>query len=234
MGRIVAIGGGTLKATEPLSKYALRLTAQERPKVLFIPTASRDDVKYINDFNEIFTALNCEVKVLELTKKEYTDQEIDALINWMDLVYVGSGNIIYMMNKWAEYDLSKKLKDVFNNDGAVLVGQGSGSICWFSCGYSNSSYKDGKTDWQYIWTDNLLDLHHTAVCPHYGEDDRANFDLRLLEKQIPGYGLEDHTAFVQVGSHTEFIGCVQNAKAFYLIYLNSQMLKKEIALKYIF
>ena len=139
-----------------------------------------------------------------------------------------------MMNLWRELGFTEKLKTVFDTDDAVLVGQGSGCICWFNCGYSNSTYTDGKTDWQYIWADNLLDFHHVAVCPHYGDNDIINFDKRLLEKEIPGYGLDDHTAFVQIGNHTEFLGCVENARAFYLVYLNGEMFKKEITMKYVF
>lgn len=234
MGRIVAIGGGTLDAIEPLNKYALNLTGSEKPKVLFIPTASRDNAKYISDFNEHFDKLGVKIKVLEFTKKSYTEAELDSLIDWMDLAYIGGGNTILMMKIWHEHGFDKKLKAVFANDSAVIAGQGSGAVSLFACGYSNSTYADGRTDWQYIWADNLLDLHHTAVCPHYGEEDRTNFDVRLLEKEIPGIGLEDNTAFVQVGEHTEFIGCVPNSKAFYLIYLNGQMLKKEISMKYVF
>ena len=234
MVRIVAIGGGTLKSIEPLSRYAMKLTTKDKPKVLFVPTASRDDEKYIKEFCERFEALNCEVKVLELTKKHYSDKEIDSNLDWMDMVFIGGGNTVFMMNVWREQGFDEKLKTVFDNDSAVLVGQGCGALAFFDCGYSNSTYVDGKTDWQYIWADNLLNLHHTAVCPHYNSDDRLNFDIRLMEKEIPGFGLEDNTAVVQVGDHTEFLGCHEKAKAFYLIYLNGEMFKKEITLKYIF
>ena len=234
MGRIVAIGGGTLNNIRPLHKYALKITGRETPRVLFIPTASRDDAKYIEDFKNEFGALNSEVRTLELTRQKHSEEEIDELLDWMDLAYIGGGNTVFMMNLWRSLGFDKKLKTVFANDSAVLVGQGSGAVCLFNCGYSNSSYIDGRTDWQYIWADNLLDLHHTAVCPHYGFEDRLNFDARLLEKEIPGFGLEDNTAFVQIGTHSEFLGCVKNAKAFYLIYLNGEMLKKEITMKYVF
>ena len=233
MGRIVAIAGGSLEFTEPINRYALNMTGEEKPKVLFIPTAHRDDAKYISDFKKTFEGLGAEVQTLELTKGNYTSAEIDKLLKWMDMAYVGEGNTVYMMNVWRQYALDKKLKTVFSDDSAVLAGNGAGCACWFSCGYSNSQYFDGKTDWQYIWADNLLDLHHTAVCPHYNEEDRSNFDQRLLEKEIPGYGLEDNVALIQIGQHTEFIACHPKARAFYLVYLNGNMMKEEIELKYI-
>ena len=50
MGRIAAISGGSLESTEALNKYALAMTEKDKPNVLFVPTASRDDQKYIARF----------------------------------------------------------------------------------------------------------------------------------------------------------------------------------------
>ena len=232
MGRLAAIGGGNFKTAEALNRYALNMTGTEFPKVVFLPTASRDDATYVSEFNKTFTEMGAQVQVLELTKKKYTDAEIDEMFAWADMFYVGGGNTIYMMNVWRKFGIDTRLKEVFASDSAVLAGNGSGCTCWFNCGYSNSQYNDGQTDWQYIWADNMLDFQHAAVCPHYNDEGRSNFDRRLLEKEIPGFALEDNTALIQIGEHTEFIGSHPNAKAFYLIYLNGEMMKKEINLKY--
>ena len=233
MGRISAIAGGSLQSTEALNKYTIGMTGKDNPNVLFVPTAHRDDAKYISLFRKTFEDLGAKVDTLELTKKSYTEKQIDDLLDWADIIYVGGGNTVYMLNVWKQYNLDTKLKIVYNNDSAVLSGNGAGCLCWFSCGYSNSQYNNGETDWQYIWADNLLDLHHTAVCPHYNDDGRSNFDRRLMEKEIPGYALEDNVAMIQIGEHTEFIASHPKARAFYLIYLNGDMMKKEINLKYI-
>ena len=231
MGRIAAIAGGDLQSTEALNEYALKMTKKENPNVLFIPTASRDEQKYIAEFKEAFNKLGAQVKTLELVRGNPSESEVDKLLSWADFIYVGGGNTVYMMSVWKRFKLDEKLRRVFVNDDAVLGGNGAGCACWFTCGYSNSQFNDGKTDWQYIWADNLLDLHHNAVCPHYNDEGRSNFDRRLLEKEIPGFGLEDNVALIQIGEHTEFITSHPKARAFYLIYLNSQLLKKEIDLK---
>lgn len=233
MGRIVAIGGGSFKSTELVNRYALDLTKKENPNVLFIPTAHRDDNKYIAEFTEAFEALGAKVSTLTLIKKEYTEAQIDSLLDSADFIYVGGGNAVYMMNVWKKFGLDVKLKNIYKSDGAVLAGNGSGALCWFCCGYSNSHYNGGETDWQYIWADNMLDFHHTAVCPHYNDDGRSNFDIRLMEKEIPGYGLEDNVALIQIGEHTEFVASHPKARAFYLIYLNGELVKKEINLIYL-
>ena len=233
MGRLVAIGGGSLKSTEGINRYTLKLTKTDTPKVLFVPTAHRDDSKYIDEFKATFEALGAQVSTLELTKREYTESQIDTLLNDADMIYVGGGNAVYMMNVWRKFGLDVKLTTIYKSDAAVLAGNGSGALAWFCCGYSSSQYNGGETDWQYIWADRLLDFHHTAVCPHYNDDGRANFDRRLMEKEIPGYGLEDNTALIQIGEHTEFVACHPKARAFYLIYLNGELIKKEINLIYL-
>lgn len=233
MGRIVAIGGGKLEDIAPLHKYSLRLTGKDNPNVLFIPTASRDDDKYISDFYNAFDKFNCEIKNLLLVKENYQESDIDRLLAWADLIYVGGGNVHYSMKVWEKHNLKAKLKSMFSSDEAVFVGQGSGCLPWFACGYSNSTYIDGLTDWQYIWVDNLLDFHHVAVCPHYTGDDIFNFDRRLIEKEVPGIGLSDNTAFVQVKEHTTYIGSKEDAKDYYLVYLNGELMKREIKMKYV-
>ena len=231
MGRIVAIGGGIFEDLRPIHQYAIEIAGVDRAKVLFIPTASKDNDGYIGAFKKAFDEYNCEVKTLLLIKGQYETSAIDELINWADMIYIGGGNAVYMMNVWRKFGIDQKLKEVFSTDSAVLVGQASGALCFFQCGYSNSVYSSGKTDWQMIWSDDLLDLHHDALCPHYSGNDMKNFDKRLLEREVPGIGLADKTAFVQIGHHTEYVSCTADDRAFYLIYLNGELVKKEINMK---
>jgi len=231
MGRIVAIGGGGLGEIAPIHQYAINLAGVEKVKILFIPTASKDNDRYIVAFKNAFSEYNCDIKTLLLVKEQCDDSEIDELFDWADLIYIGGGNVIYMMSVWRKLGIDQKIKEVFSTDRAVIVGQGSGGLSLFQCGYSNSVYSEGKTDWQMIWSDDLLDLHHVAACPHYSGNDMKNFDKRLLEKEVPGIGLADRTAFVQIEQHTEYVSCTEDDKAFYLIYLNGELVKKEINMK---
>ena len=233
MGRIVAIGGGRIDDITPLNKCAVEMTNKENPNVLFIPTASRDNEKYVKAIGEVFRGLGCNMRNLLLVKQSYTDEVIDEQLKWADLIYVGGGNAVYLMNVWKKYDLQQKLKSIFSANDAVIAGHGSGSLVLFFCGYSNSEYTEGKTDWQYIWMENLLDLYHVAVCPHYTGDDLFNFDKRLIEMEVPGIGLADNTALVQIDQHTEYVACKDDAKAYYLVYLNGELMKKEIRMKYL-
>ena len=232
MGRIVAISGGTLETTEKLNKYILELTKKENPNVLFVPTASKDNAEYIAEFTAAFEKLGAKVGAATLTRKQYAESELQNMSDWADAIYVGDGNLLFMMKTWRKMQFDDILYRTFTGDSAVLAGIGAGCTCWFNCGYSNSDYNRGMTDWNYMWADNLLDLHHTSACPHYNRDAVRGFDLRLMEKGLPGFALEDNTAFTQNGDRSLFLKSTADANAYYMLYLNGEVSHKEIKLRF--
>ena len=230
MGRIVAISGGTLESTELLNKHIIKLSNKSNPNVLFVPTASKDEARYITSFTDAFNKLGAKVETIAFSKKDYSEKELQRLVDWADVVYVGDGNIVWLINTWRKHRFDEILYRAFTSDSLVLSGIGAGCTCWFNCGYSNSHYNRGESDWNYIWSDNLLDLHHTAVCPHYNEAAIKGFDLHLVDTGLPGFALEDNTAFTQNGDRSLFLKSVENAHAYYLVYLAGEISHKEIKL----
>ncbi len=138
MGRVVAISGGDLLNTEKLNLFALKLSGNDSPHVLFIGTASMDSEGYFEGIKAAFEKLNCSVRELPLTRGELDQAEIDARLEWADVIYVGGGDTRTMMKIWKQYSLDKKLKEIYENDTAVLTGLSAGAICWFMAGYSDS------------------------------------------------------------------------------------------------
>ena len=55
-GKIVAIGGGKIKALEtlPIDKEIIMLTGKSHPKALFIPTASGEPEEYCQTFQKVY------------------------------------------------------------------------------------------------------------------------------------------------------------------------------------
>ncbi len=134
MGRVVAISGGELDTTEKLNIYALKLSGKESQNVLFIGTASMDSDGYFAGIKTAFGKLNCNVKELPLTKGELNTAEIDSRLEWADVIYVGGGDTRMMMEIWKQHSLDKKLKEIYENDTAVLTALSAGAICWFLSG----------------------------------------------------------------------------------------------------
>lgn len=229
MGRIVAIAGGDLLSTRELNMHTITLTNCTNPKVLFIGTASRDSEGYIEEIIREFNFLKCEVKSLCLFSKKYDDKDIDSLLAWADIIYVGGGDTIFMMQIWKQYGLDKKLVDIYENDLAVLTGISAGAICWFHCGHSNSKSINKEDTSNYCWANEMLDIFHIAYCPHYNDGDRRDsFDEMLTQKNIPGLAMESDTAFVENNGKQYFIRSNQNVKAYYMKFINGIMIKQEV------
>lgn len=231
MGRVVAIAGGDLKSTRDLNIYTIKMTNKENPNVLFIGTASNDAEGYIDVITKAYINLGCETKSLCLVSKSYTNQEIDALLSWADIIYVGGGDTISMMQVWKQFRLDEKLKRIYKEDSAILTGISAGAICWFNCGHSDSESFHDEDNWNYCWADGMLDIFHMAYCPHYNEEGRDSFDKMLAEKDLTGLAMENDTAFVEDNGSQYFIRCNPNAKAFLVQYKDGVMEKRAVEFK---
>lgn len=228
MGRVVAISGGDLNSTKPLNLHAIKLSGKTDPHVLFVGTASGDADGYIASIEKEYESLGCQVKSLCLVTKLYRHEDIDNLLSWADIIYVGGGDTISMMRVWKQHGLDEKLKGIYRNDAAVLTGLSAGAICWFNCGYSDSESCHGNEDCHYCWADGMLNFFDYAFCPHYNEDGRKSFDSKLKEKNLAGLAMENDTAFVEDNGNQYFIKSNSSAKAFEIRYRNGLMEKRPI------
>ncbi len=231
MGRIVAIAGGDLTSTEPVNKFSIQLSGKKQPHLLFIGTASQDASDYIARISAHFSQLGCIVDTLSLTRETYNQTQIDEKLAWADIIYVGGGDTVAMMNIWKQNMLDQKLIEIYRLDRAVLTGISAGALCWFQCGHSDSESFSGKSDWNYIFAEHMLDLHHFAFCPHYNEPGRDSFDHMLKEKDVPGLAMENETAFVEVDGKISFVRSREDACAYKIEYRNNQMIKEAVALE---
>lgn len=228
MGRVVAIAGGDLSSTRQLNLHAISLSNKTNPNVLFIGTASNDAKEYIDGFTKEYKNLGCEVKVLCLVTGTYKEKDIDVLLSWADIIYVGGGDTIFMMQIWKQYGLDDKLKKIYEKDLAVLTGISAGAICWFHCGHSDSESFHGENDWNYCWANGMLDFFHMAYCPHYNEEGRDSFDKMLKEKNLAGLAMENNTAFVENKGEQYLIRSNLNARAYRIQYKNDMIEKQEL------
>lgn len=227
MGRIVAIGGGDLQSNFPINKYIVEMDKKDSHNLLFVGTASGDAEGYIDSIKMAFEQLHCCVKALCLSTKEYTPKEIDELLEWADIIYVGGGNTFYMMEVWRKYGLDRKLKEVYSKDTAILTGISAGAMCWFNCGHSNSEVFWVNNRVGYGWVEQLLNIHLYAFCPHY-EERIESFDKMILEKSISGLAMESDTAFVEQNGQIKYIKCNEASKAYIFRNDNGTVLKTQL------
>ena len=107
MKRIIAIGGGelrertTLKIDEYIVKLAKEHAGENRPYALFIPTASHDYMPYYNTFHKVYTGtFNIKTDVALTVFKEPDMEKMRAKFEKADMIYVGGGDTVFMMESW--------------------------------------------------------------------------------------------------------------------------------------
>jgi peptidase E len=184
--RILACGGRQLYHPG-LTRYLFSLARVERPKVLFVPTASGDDPAYQLTFYRQLAGLECEPSHLELFQRTVGD--VDALVRSQDIVLVGGGNTANMLAIWRLHGVDRALRAAYA-EGTVLSGWSAGCICWFEAGTTDS------------FTPELgplfdgLGLLKGSASPHYDSEERRRLVYqREIAAGLPaGIALEDGVA----------------------------------------
>ncbi len=196
MGTIVAIGGGEISELETLeiNKHIVELTGKERPKALFIPTASGEPAEYCETFEEVYgKRLGCRTDVLFLTTKNTSADEIKDKIMSCDIIYVGGGNTRMMINVWKEKGIDKLLLKTYKK-GSVLSGLSAGAICWFKYGFSDSERFSNQQNWEYTIVE-TLGFVEGIFCPHLNEENRKEeFTKFMKNSTLTGIGVENNCA----------------------------------------
>lgn len=227
MGKIVAIGGGELRFNETLSidKFIVQFSETPNPKLLFIPTASGESQGYIEIVRRIYgEQLGCTVDTLLLSGSGITENEIRQKILSSDIIYVGGGNTVRMMEIWRENKVDKYLKEAYKNN-IVLSGLSAGSICWFQKGHSEFRNSDGCWDYTQAPGIGLIPAIHY---PHYNESGREGFDDMMKKEERPGIAIENNCAIVIKNGMYKIIKSNSSSKAYLLKNHNGKVLKKEL------
>ena len=170
--RIFAIGGGS--TPRGVSDYCLSLTARERPKVLFVPTASGDDLAQTL---RVYDAYSGRADVRRVEFFPWPPSDLRELVLDSDLILVGGGNTANMLAVWRVHGFDELLREAYER-GIVLVGSSAGMICWFEAGVTDSfgpelaGLRDG------------LGLLSGSACPHYDDEElRRPLYRRLVDHE---------------------------------------------------
>ena len=215
--RMLAIGGGELREGETLSldRRACELTGKRKPNALFVPTASNDSEGYIQAFTKVYgKKLGCRVQSLCLlanpNHREITEKILDA-----DLIYVGGGNTLRMMQVWRRLGVDAELNRAARR-GTVLCGLSAGAICWFRYGHSDSRSFSGQAEWSHIRVRGL-DLVPLLFCPHYDSEKRTR-PLRQMLSARGGRAIacDDMAALEIVGDGYRALAATTDARTVFL------------------
>ncbi len=198
MGRFAAIGGGTFEETDELVRRIVEMSGKAIPNILYIGTAAEDSTNPQTSCKKSFKRVcrGTVMRKLALVRSSYTEEEMDALLNWADIIYVSGGNTEYMLEVWEQFGLDRKLKRIFEEDSAVLSGMSAGAICWFTDGYTDSDrYKD-EEGWNFRLIRPSTGVYPALFCPHYNLPGRERFDEIARSFDLPAIALTDCAAFL--------------------------------------
>lgn len=200
---IVAIGGGeiktktTLQIDEYIANLAKKRAGEKRAVALFIGTASHDSLPYFNSFRKTYTS-NFDIKadIALLTKKDIPMEHIKEKIEKADLIYIGGGDTLYMLEVWEKTGMKELILDAYNR-GVILSGLSAGAICWFEKIYTDSEKISGG---EYVVRDGLGVLKG-IMTPHFNL--REEFVEVSKNYQEPAYAVEDNSALVFVNEELQ-------------------------------
>lgn len=222
---IIAIGGGKIMVprdrqaqTLSIDESIVKQVRRKKPNVLFIPTASEDNLEYCEAFRYQYeTRLACKVEELLLYRNRPSSKKIQMLISNSDIIYVGGGNTLRMMRLWRQLGVDKYL-DKARKRGAILCGLSAGAICWFRQGNSDSRKFKDETNKTLIKVTglNYADL---LMCPHYDVEKHRQPSLKAMMKKTKGIaiGVENNAALHIKDDQYRILASKRNKKA-YLIY----------------
>jgi dipeptidase E len=197
MSSIVAIGGGEFKSrgTLNIDRMIVKTSGKERPRVLFIPTASQESGGYITTFRHVYGQdLGCKTQPLMLGKgtPKSRDQVMDIVMG-ADIIYVGGGNTRYMLDIWNKFGVDEALIAAGREE-KILCGLSAGALCWFEGGWSDYELLEGGSDYRLL---PALGIVPGILCPHYDQPGRAEGLAQCVNHTgKPAICLSDYAALV--------------------------------------
>ena len=199
-GAIVAIGGGSIgrkgpATTTPIDQAVIDLTGKKNPRALFLPTAQRDPEDYIQAFVTQYQKLGCQTDTLYLYDKMPSRSQIDNFLEEADLIYVGGGNALRMLNRWRQLGIDHLLCQAHAR-GTVLAGISAGAICWFTAGLTDCWHLDHNPATALVAKG--LNLIPGLCNPHYHTETwRPDRVKQVLQKRpMISLGIDDNAALV--------------------------------------
>lgn len=205
--KIIPIGGGLLRLSEtiPIDKFIVKESGRKNPKVLFIPTASKDLRVYSAAFRRVYEKLGCQVKILRLFNERKLSQTIlEKLIRNADIIYVGGGDYDILLSMWKKYKIISLIRSAYQQ-GTILTGLSAGCAIWYE--YLIDSDKNKKTRLK-----KGLGILNGVVIPHYKSENP--FPPEILKTKTIVTAIEDRCAVIYTNEHLKGSVPATKEKAF--------------------
>ena len=234
MSRLVLIGGGengregTLYETENIDEEIVKGTKKKQPNFLFLAHGNKYEKSYYEVMQKIYAGrFGCKCDILK--KEEIFNKDIsEEKIKWADIVYVGGGNTLNMINLWKKSGLADTLERYIDTQ-KTFCGISAGAICWCKYGLSDSRQFTNNSD-KFIRVSGL-GLIDILLCPSYDEKKAKQENLKNMMQRthkIPAIAFEKGTAIVIEDEKYKAIKSINNKKIYKCFYRDKEYQKIEI------
>lgn len=207
---IIAIGGGSIGmgVTESIDRELIQLTSEDRPRALFIPTASGDELGYCREFSTTYKRYGCDVEILKLHEGDDPSK-----ITVADLIYVGGGNTKMMLEVWRQHGVDELLQEHVMA-GKPAGGLSAGALCWFRVGNSDWPRYEGIPGVNTARLD-CLGFVDLVLCPHTRNEEFRLDEFRQMmqEEHGVGVGLDDGCAIQVKDDHYRILSSMDGSVA---------------------
>jgi peptidase E len=184
----------------------LGVTGKDRPRVLWVPTASADNTEYTVWFYESFSRA---AEVSTLMTFPWPPENLREVVLEQDAICVSGGNTANMLAIWRVHGIDTLMREAWEK-GIVLWGASAGMICWFEAGVTDSfgPQLEGL---------DCLGFLPGSACPHYdGEERRRPRYTELVAGGLAaGIAADDGVALHYVGTELhEIVTCRPGTAAY--------------------
>lgn len=191
MGTIAMIGGGRYDDGEiyPIIKHIVSLSGKQEPNVLYVPTAGFDYIIGDECIFNLFHQCGAKISNLFLTDTRLTKSDIEQKIMSADIIYVGGGNLKFLMNTWKSTGADELFKKAYEK-GIILSGYSSGAMCWCSEGWD-----DCGEDRSFMFVDCIGILPY-CCCPHFDSSSWHKFTDAVKTRTKTGLAIDNGSCVV--------------------------------------
>ena len=232
---ILAIGGG--ENGRPGKPYEIkqfdeeivRMTGKKNPNLLFVAFTQKSAEgaeSYYEVIKKNFSDLGCNCD--HLREEDIKDMNIvkDKIAN-ANIIYVGGGNTLRLMNILRKYKIDNLLKEA-GEKGTILCGVSAGAICW--CNYGNSDSRKFTSNSAQLIKVTGLGFIPVLFCPHYDAEGGRQEDLKRMMKTTKGVAIafENCTAIQINGDKYKVLKIKEQARAWKCYWSKGQYIKHEL------
>ena len=224
----VVRGVQTAIETKEIDQEIIRFSGKKKPKVLFVPTATKDFSWYCDAFIKYYTSLWCKVEILRLYNCFVDKEKIKKQILKSDIIYVWWWNTFSMMKMWKKFWIDDLLNYAVKK-WILFVGLSAGSICQFLWWVSDSRRESDRSKAmilvKWLW---ILPFYHA---PHFNiGEDRKKWLMHYLSKRWWKYiALDNQAAFFVQWDKFKIVKSNPEAKAYFYYKLRGKIICKELS-----